>query len=121
MVELYQGDFLFSTHDNLEHFALIEKCAGAYPADMLAKASSSVITKYFRRSDDDCQLRWPEDSASSSSRRHVEAMRPVAEHVREDDPNGDGLKEVLLKFLRVDPESRTAAKAALTCPYFHTR
>jgi len=122
IVELYQGDFLFSTHENMEHFALIDKTAGPFPPAMLAKAGSSVISKHFRRgeTEGDWTLRWPDGASSSSSRRHVEAMKSVAAHVREEDPYGDQLKEVLVNFLTIDPSKRVSAKGALKMPYFQS-
>ena len=47
VVELYQGNFLFNTHENMEHFALIDKAAGPFPPTLLARANPSILEKYF--------------------------------------------------------------------------
>jgi dual-specificity kinase/CDC-like kinase len=40
LAELYRGELLFATHDNLEHLALFERMIGPFPRRMLKKAKS---------------------------------------------------------------------------------
>jgi serine/threonine protein kinase len=39
LAELYQGELLFATHDNVEHLAMIERIIGPFPGRMVQKAS----------------------------------------------------------------------------------
>ena len=38
--ELYTGEMLFPTHDNIEHLAMIEKIAGPIPREMTLNTSN---------------------------------------------------------------------------------
>ena len=40
LAELYQGELLFATHDNIEHLALIERVVGHFPRNMLKRAKN---------------------------------------------------------------------------------
>ena len=42
-MELYTGDALFQTHENMEHLALMERSLGPFPADMLSQAQLRSI------------------------------------------------------------------------------
>lgn len=42
LLELYTGDTTFQTHNNVEHLAMMEKCIGEFPSDMLSKKSKNV-------------------------------------------------------------------------------
>ena len=43
MAELYQGELLFATHDNIEHLALIEQVIGPFPRRMLKRAKNTQL------------------------------------------------------------------------------
>ena len=43
MVELFQGELLFATHDDIEHLALIEQVVGAFPRRMLKRGKNTEI------------------------------------------------------------------------------
>jgi serine/threonine protein kinase len=53
LAELYQGELLFSTHDNLEHLALMERMVGPFPRRLLkkAKANSHLAKEAFDSND----------------------------------------------------------------------
>eukprot|EP01035_Chromulina_nebulosa_P020016 gene20016-25991_t len=38
IAEIYSGDLLFATHDELEHLAMIEKCLGCFPQYMITNS-----------------------------------------------------------------------------------
>lgn len=82
LMELYTGELLFATHENLEHMALMERCLGTLPPSMLGAASSQVKEQYLRHTGQgsDWRLNWPEGASSSSSERHVRQMRTLREH-----------------------------------------
>ena len=43
LAELYQGELLFATHDNIEHLALIEQVIGPFPRKMLKRAKNTEL------------------------------------------------------------------------------
>merc|ERR1719377_339455 len=45
LMELYSGNQLFETHEDLEHLALMERVLGVLPAAMLESASKSAKQK----------------------------------------------------------------------------
>lgn len=45
--ELYTGEMFFSTHENVEHIALMEKACGPFPRHM-AEKSQSPFKECFR-------------------------------------------------------------------------
>merc|ERR1719387_1745961 len=46
LMELYTGELLFGTHENLEHLALMERALDPLPGALLGFACSSVRSKY---------------------------------------------------------------------------
>jgi dual-specificity kinase/CDC-like kinase len=43
LAELYQGELLFATHDNIEHLALIERVIGPFPRKMQKRAKNTDL------------------------------------------------------------------------------
>lgn len=84
LMELYTGELLFATHENLEHLALMERTLGTLPASMLGTASSQTKQQYLQLETHTQQwrIRWPEGASSSSSERHVRQQRTLREHVQ---------------------------------------
>jgi len=79
-MELYTGELLFGTHENLEHLALMERVLEPLPMAMLNNAPKSVKEKYTTPSHSgQLRLHWPESAQSSSSERHVRSQRPLSE------------------------------------------
>lgn len=65
LAELYTGEMFFSTHENTEHLALMEKACGPFPLWM-AQNSHEPYKSYFLKdiSDQEAKLRgmrldWP--------------------------------------------------------------
>ncbi|CAI5702232.1 unnamed protein product [Peronospora effusa] len=114
IAELYLGELLFATHENLEHLALMERCIGPLPVKMKAQASKhSVSSKFFHRG----RLNWPAGSSSDESVDHVRRMRLLADLISREDAKS-GLLELLQLMLVLDPENRVTAKEALNTPFF---
>lgn len=113
IAELYLGELLFATHENMEHLALIERCIGPLPSRMVAEASKQHSSKFFRHG----RLNWPEGASSEESVDHVRKMSTLAELIAPDDAMS-GLLELLQLMLVLDPEKRVSAKEALKTPFF---
>ncbi|CAH0473541.1 unnamed protein product [Peronospora belbahrii] len=114
IAELYLGELLFATHENMEHLALMERCIGPLPTKMVAQASKhSVSSKFFHRG----RLNWPAGSSSDESVDHVRRMRLLADLISREDAKS-GLLELLQLMLVLDPENRVTAKEALNTPFF---
>ncbi|KAL1923460.1 uncharacterized protein VTP21DRAFT_8440 [Calcarisporiella thermophila] len=113
LVELYTGDALFQTHDNLEHLAMMEAVLGRMGERMVRQASKQY-QKYFRGG----RLDYPNEETNRQSRKYVKAMRPLHEIV----PPTSALNELFLNLLRkllvYDPVERITAREALRHPYF---
>ena len=67
MMELYTGKLLFSTHESVEHLALIHHRCGTFPIPM-GKRAHEKRPAYF---DSAGVLRWPEQASSGKSQRFV--------------------------------------------------
>merc|ERR1719387_2358925 len=79
LTELYTGELLFGTHENMEHLALMEHIVAKLPRQMAAQATQSIKDKYLTKSYDDgsWRLNWPEGASSASSERHVRSQLPL--------------------------------------------
>ncbi|GAB5031960.1 cmgc clk protein kinase [Nannochloropsis oceanica] len=121
IAELYTGDVLFATHNNLEHLALIERCLGPFPREMLVKSPKGVADKFFYLTSTDRKdggwgrCRWREE-LDASSQRHVRRM-PWLEEVFERDRDS-GIIELVRGLVEIDPRERLTATQALALPFF---
>ncbi|RLN47363.1 hypothetical protein BBJ28_00015487 [Nothophytophthora sp. Chile5] len=112
IAELYLGELLFATHENMEHLALIERCIGPLPSGMVAEAPKHS-SKFFRRG----RLDWPASASSDESVDHVRSMRTLAQLISAEDAQS-GLLDLLQLMLVLDPQNRVTAKEALNNPFF---
>lgn len=64
LIELYAGEALFQTHDNVEHLAMMEKTLGKIPTSM----GKGTRKSYFDRND---RLKWPEGAKDAASVKFV--------------------------------------------------
>merc|ERR1712061_91684 len=107
MGEIYSGELLFGTHENLEHLALMERIVDPLPLPMLSASKTSVKEKYLtQNSSGKWRLHWPERASSASSERHVSSQRPLAEHVLK---QHSSLAELVSTLLIADPARRPTA------------
>lgn len=114
-MELYTGELLFGTHENLEHLALMERVLEPLPVSMLNSASKTVKDKYLMQPHGgQPRLNWPE-LASGSSERHVRSQRPLGELTLQQ-------HSVFASFvgylLTLDPARRPSAAEALRHHFF---
>jgi len=109
LVELYTGEALFQTHENLEHLALMEKMLGPIPEHIISKASETKSSKYFHTG----KLVWPQMASSTSSQRRVDkagSLNEIIEHPQ--------FLDLLRSMLQYDPDRRITAKNALQHRFF---
>jgi len=106
LAELYMGELLFATHDNVEHLALIEKCIGPFPRRMLSLSSSKLVSEAFDSSGRHRLDRvLPSDSAS-----YVRKAVPIEVRIR---PEDDRFLQMLRRILVIDPDARMPAHECL--------
>jgi len=115
IVELYTGDALFQTHENLEHLALMEQTlASPIPSHMIEKCDDQA-KKYF-----DCNSRlvWPENEAQSSI-NHVENQISLKDLLSPTTTEEKILfYDLILRLLQYEPKKRLTAREALQHPFF---
>mmetsp|Transcript_59853 Transcript_59853/g.142591 ORF Transcript_59853/g.142591 Transcript_59853/m.142591 type:complete len:511 (+) Transcript_59853:56-1588(+) len=116
LMELYSGELLFGTHENLEHLALMEKIVSPLPGKMLRKTKASVKEKYLReQSPDRWELDWPQKASSTSSARRVSSETSLADHVLKPHLS---LVKLVKQMLTQEPSQRLSAAEALKHPFF---
>jgi len=120
LMELYAGEQLFATHDELEHLALMSRIVGTLPSSMLDRSSQSVKDRWLSQDSrtGHWRLPWPDRASSPSSERHVFSQRPLPEHVL---PQHKPLAEFVGALLSLDPGKRPSAVDALSHPFFDVR
>jgi len=121
LAELWTGSLLFSTHDEVEHLALMERALGALPRKMIRSATCKRADRNFRHG----YLRWPERAIDRASEEHVRSQRRLKERLT-CDARGEPLRltpelgefhDLLLKLLEFVPEHRLTAAAAMQSPF----
>lgn len=115
-VELYTGELLFGTHENIEHLALMERTIERFPSELLARASENAKGKYLNQNLSQAwRLLWPERASSPSSERHVRNQRHLP---------GFAMREHQVfvqwaaQLLTLDPAKRPSASEALKHQFF---
>lgn len=114
LAELYKGQLLFATHDNLEHLALMERVISPFPVWMLQKArklspsSNSLVNQAFDPRTNRHRLGGVLSPESVSC---VRRARPLASIVRN---QADAwFLNLLRRILVIDPEKRATAHECL--------
>jgi serine/threonine protein kinase len=107
LMELYTGDLLFPTHDNIEHLAQMEKVIGPFPRRVLREArKSDIASKAFDRTGKHREGGvLSEDSAA-----YVSGMQPLENIIRRED---DRLLQLMRRLLVIDPQDRGSAYECL--------
>jgi len=116
IAELYLGQLLFATHDNIEHLALMEALLGPFPHHMV-RSSPSVFDSMgrHRRS----------GILSQPSMMHVRNTPALERLIHTAKPEWDdtaalhasGLIPLLRSLLLIDPNARATAHQALQTPF----
>eukprot|EP00929_Paragymnodinium_shiwhaense_P005595 TRINITY_DN10778_c0_g1_i1.p1 TRINITY_DN10778_c0_g1~~TRINITY_DN10778_c0_g1_i1.p1 ORF type:complete len:617 (-),score=120.00 TRINITY_DN10778_c0_g1_i1:114-1964(-) len=115
LFELYAGEQLFATHEEMEHLALMQQIIGILPTHLLERAAKNVQQRYLVRNGPGWKLPWPERASSSSSQRHVNAQKPVQEQVPAEHK---AFADFLTYMLELVPQKRPIAAQALQHPFF---
>ncbi|CAM9613449.1 unnamed protein product [Scytosiphon promiscuus] len=111
IAELYLGDLLFATHNNLEHLALMEKCVGFFPQSMLQKAPRT--RDFFDTSTWVCK---GATECDVENRRHIRRMKRLEAITAPVEKTGMG--DLLQTLLTLDPKRRATATEALQHRFF---
>jgi serine/threonine protein kinase len=137
LAELFTGNLLFSTHENLEHLAIMEHTIGLFPVWMAREAPESVSRKYFEQN----TLSVRQSDLTRQQRediRHLPTLHDLAKepfYVAAGHRNGNGsmsntnteerplraaqeLVDALSCCLRLDPQKRATAREAMRKPFF---
>jgi len=105
IAELYLGELLFATHDNIEHLALIERIIGRFPLDMIRRSTTLGSTVFD-------SFGWHAMDLPPSSATHVKKSVPL-EAIVTDQDKSSGLVNLLRQLLTIDPAIRASAGEAL--------
>ena len=119
IMELYLGELFFSTHENLQHLALIERIVGRFPREMVQRAldrDRRGMSRFF--DDTTSEVRWPEKARSKSSESHVRNTRVLSEQILEEDAKV-GFLDFIQGLLTIDPAKRLTAEEATRHPFFN--
>jgi len=111
LVELFTGDAMFQTHENHEHFKLMEITLGSIPIHMIDSSSSGK--KYFQTD----RVIWP-GKAKSASVEHVKKQPTLWELIKPNCEQEDLFFDLIEKLLAYDPSKRITAKQARKHPFF---
>lgn len=113
LVELYQGDLLFPTHDDVEHLALMEKVISPFPEWMLRTSASRNSSReaLVRRAFNSNNWHRLESVLSRESLSFVRNARTLESIVR--DPEDSWFLNLLRRILVIDPQDRATAHESL--------
>jgi len=108
LAELYQGELLLATHDNIEHLALIERVVGPFPRKMLKRAkNAAVVTNAFDSNGSHRMERvLPPDQLS-----YVKRIPPLESIITYDEDAW--FLRLLRRILVIDPDERSTARDCL--------
>ena len=106
LAELYQGELLFPTHENIEHLALIERLLGPFPRSLLKSATKLVNDNF----DSDGRHRMGRvlSGESLSFVRNSPSLQFIVRN-----PDDGWFLRLLSDILRIDPEQRSTAHECL--------
>ena len=108
LAELYQGELLFATHDNIEHLALIERVIGLFPRKMLKRARNiDLVEEAFDSSGSHRMEKvLPADKLS-----YVKRTAPLDSIITYDEDAW--FLRLLRRILIIDPDERATAQECL--------
>jgi len=136
IAELWTGNLLFQTHENIEHLALMEQILQTkVPASMIKRVKTQIANgtqprarkrkkhavqtrarrspseqdvEYFLDVENE-RIKWPENASSNESVGHVQKQSQLSQLMAKQ----EDLLELCKKCLTYDPAERVTAKQAL--------
>merc|ERR1719350_1391345 len=118
-MELYTGEQLFETHEELEHLALVERIIDELPEAMVLNAPPPVRERYMvQTSGGRWRLPWPEKASSPASERHVYNQAKLHDQVG---PGHRPFADFVSRTLKLDPSRRSSAARCLNHDFFNHR
>ncbi|KAK9712150.1 serine threonine protein kinase CMGC group [Basidiobolus ranarum] len=113
LVELFTGDALFQTHDNLEHLAMMEIVIGKIPEHIIRGLGRNT-QKYFKNG----RLNYPNQDTNRTNQKFVKNMKPIESIIPPTTNCNAYLLDLVKKMLTYDTSQRITAREALRHPYF---
>ncbi len=108
LAELYQGELLFATHDNIEHLALIERVIGPFPRKMLKRAKNTeIVDEAF----DSSGLHRMDRVLPADKLSYVKKIAPLDSIVAYDEDAW--FLSLLRRILIINPDDRNTAQECL--------
>jgi len=107
LAELYQGELLFATHDNVEHLALIEKVIDRFPRWMIERGKQEELIREAFHSDG---MHKMERVLEPESMSYVKRTKPLESIVY---PEDAWFLSMLRRILVIDPNRRSTARECL--------
>lgn len=111
-MELYTGELLFGTHENLEHLSLMERILEPLPSTLMACAPADMKEKYLKQSSR--TSRWQLGPLEAKSASYVRTQRSLKDMV---EPHHLGFASFVGQILTHDPMKRPRAREALELPF----
>lgn len=108
LVEIYSGNVLFTSSDDREHLAMMEKILGKIPLSMV----NSTKTKFFLNG----ILDWNWDEAAEDLEEYCNLLK-ICQLTKTKD--NVVLFELIEKMLEYEPEKRILLSSALVHPFFN--
>ncbi|CAG8554705.1 14001_t:CDS:2 [Acaulospora morrowiae] len=117
LVELFTGEALFQTHENLEHLAMMEHVLGRIPDRIIRQMCRTNQAKYFRGGR---LLNYPNNDTTKQSRKYVDSMRTLEEIIEpEKSISRKHFYDLIRQLLLYDPNERIKARDALRHAFFY--
>lgn len=117
LVELYTGQALFQTHENLEHLAMMSCVLGPIPDSMIRRADGSGQKYFMRVKGGRRALNWPGGASSKASIRSVRKVQSLEDIIRCADGHADFF-DLVRRLLAFEPGTRCTSAEALKHPFF---
>lgn len=112
LAELYQGELLFATHDNIEHLALMERIIGPFPRRMVRAAKSNGSQADIAKVAFDIDGQHRMGRVLEPDHANFVRTSPRLEHLIRS-PGDKWFLELLRKILVIDPNKRATAHECL--------
>jgi serine/threonine protein kinase len=119
LVELYEGELLFGTHDTVEHLALIERIVGVFPYGMVQDAKRGKQYALAEEAFNSAGYHRLERVLSADSFDYVRNARPLDRLIT--NRRDEWFLELVRRMLVIDPNHRARADECLRFLALHGR